>query len=142
MKMYEVQAKCGHVGRKNYVLKNFAILAENGREAALITRGLPRVKHHHKDAIREVKEINEERYREIQVTNRLDPYFSCHCVQDQRAYVEPDIYIEEKWLVETKMDENYKIVYFGKEKIRKPKRFIRNYCSEQEEMWGSNNGIN
>lgn len=136
MKMYEVQAKCGHVGKNYYVLKNFAVKAENGKDAANIIRWMPRVKHHHKDAIRVVKEIDSERYWEIQVTNRMDPYFSCHCVQDQRAYSESDIYAEEKWLVETKSDENYKIVYSGKNKIRKPKKYIRNYCLEEEDVWG------
>ena len=136
MKMYEVQAKCGHVGREKYVLKSFAVLAENGREAASITRGLPRVKHHHKDAIRGVKEIDLDRYQEIRITNRMDPYFSCHCVQDQRAYIEPDIYAEAKWLVETKTDESHKVVYFGKKRIRRPKKFIRNYSVELEGVWG------
>ena len=77
MKYYEVEAKCGHVGRKNYVLKNFPVMAENGRKAAEKTRGRPRVKHHHKDAIRKVTEIDETRYLELMNINRADPYFQC-----------------------------------------------------------------
>lgn len=136
MKMYEVQAKCGHVGRKYYVLKNFAVIAENGKDAASITRWMPRVKHHHKDAIRSVVEIDQERYRELKITNRMDPYFSCHCVQDQRSYTEPDIYPEKHRWLEEEVDENYKAVFAGKEKIRKPKKYIRNYCLETEDVWG------
>ena len=51
MGMYEVCAKCGHVGRYNYVDKIFAVKASSGKEAAAKVRNFPRVKHDHKDAI-------------------------------------------------------------------------------------------
>ena len=49
----------------NYIIKTFAICAENGREAASRARWMPRVKHHAKDAILSVKEIDEFEYDEI-----------------------------------------------------------------------------
>ena len=48
---YEVLAKCGHVGKKHYVPVKFAVIAEDGKEAAKMVRYFPRVKHNHKDAI-------------------------------------------------------------------------------------------
>jgi len=55
-KFYIVTAKCGHVGKSKYILIDFPVIAEDGREAAKIARQIPRVKHHHKDAIRNVEE--------------------------------------------------------------------------------------
>lgn len=129
MKLYEVVAKCGHVGRKNYVLKSFPVKAENGREAAKITRYFPRVKHHHKDAIREVIEIDEIRFCELLNNNNEDPYFHCNCVQDQRAYTEINIY-KEKVLVDDEEPESTKM-FIGKTLVRKPKKYIRNYYYEE-----------
>lgn len=133
MKLYKVIAKCGHVGKKQYVLKTFAVKAEDGRDAAKIVRDFPRVKHHHKDAIKDVSEITEKQYDEIIEINRNDPYFTCSCVQDQRCYDEPDIYLEEKYLDEEISYEpvNKKRVYAGKILIRKPKRFIHNFFLEE-----------
>ena len=51
MKLFEVEAKCGHVGRKYFTLKVFPVKANSRKEAAAIVRNIPRVKHHHKDAI-------------------------------------------------------------------------------------------
>ena len=84
MGMYEVCAKCGHVGRYNYVDKTFAVIASSGKEAAAIVRDYPRVKHNHKDAIRYVEPIDSTRYAEIIAANAQDPYFFCHSVQEQR----------------------------------------------------------
>ena len=88
MKMFKVTAKCGHVGRNHYVVKNFPVQASNGREAAKIARDLPRVKHHHKDAIINVEEITLSEYYLLIQQNCNDPYFRCHNVQDQRCYEE------------------------------------------------------
>ena len=52
---YKVTAKCGHVGRNNYIEKDFFVKADSGRDAALIVRCKPRVKHDRKDAILSVK---------------------------------------------------------------------------------------
>ena len=136
MKMYEVVAKCGHVGRKYYAQKNFAVFALNGRDAAKITRELPRVKHHHKDAILSVREIDEQRFYEIKEITSRDPYFSCTCIQDQRSYVDSDIYTEEAWMEEEFEEECCKPVFVGKNRIRKPKKYVRNFRVDEEGIWG------
>ena len=57
-----VKTKCGHVGRNMYVPIDFAIWAENAREAAVIARQRPGVKRNHPDAILSVTEITREEY--------------------------------------------------------------------------------
>ena len=135
MKLYEVTAKCGHVGRKYYALKTFAVEADNGREAAKIVREFPRVKHHHKDAIRNVREVDYDRFEEIKLFNELDPYFHCTCVQDQRSYDDPDIYPEERYIIEQVYFNSSKIIYDGKTRVKKPKKYIKN--KYLEEGWAS-----
>ena len=131
MKLFEVKTKCGHVGRKYYALKSFAVKAENGREAAEIARSIPRVKHDHKDAIVDVQEVNYFRYAEIIELNKLDPYFKCHNVQEQRSYSDPDIYPEAECTVKVKMTDVRKQVFKGKTIIRKPRKYIKNYYLEE-----------
>lgn len=81
---YEVIAKCGHVGKKYYVPIKFAVIAENGKEAAKLVRQFPRVKHNHKDAILNVNKIDYERYLEIFEMNKNDPYLKCHSRKEQK----------------------------------------------------------
>ena len=59
--LFEVQAKCGHVGKNMYTLKTFAVNTSSRAEAAALVRNLPRVKHHHRDAILRVAEIDRKR---------------------------------------------------------------------------------
>lgn len=87
---FEVVAKCGHVGRGHYVPISFAIIAENGKEAAKITRQMPRVKHHNKYAIISVNKIDYERYQEIINENHNDPYLRCHSKQEQKLITDFD----------------------------------------------------
>ena len=131
MSFYEVKAKCGHVGRKFYALKTFAIKAENGREAARIARDIPRVKHHHKDAIVDVKKIEYDRYIEIIEMNQDDPYFKCHNVQEQRDYIDNDIYPEVFRVRQHKDGCSIKKIHKGKTLVKKPKTYIRNYYLEE-----------
>lgn len=84
MKYYEVEVKCGHVGKNNYIIKKFYVRAESGKDAARFARSLPRVKHHHKDAIRNVIEISYEDYLLGRERNDLDSYFQATNVQEQR----------------------------------------------------------
>lgn len=91
MGMYEVCAKCGHVGRNYFVDKVFAVMASNGKEAAAKVRNYPRVKHDHKDVIRYVQIIDPFRYADIVAANKADPYFSCHNIQEQRRLCKLDI---------------------------------------------------
>lgn len=83
-KYYEVVAKCGHVGKKYYVLIKFAVIAEDGREAAKMVRRFPRVKHNHKDAILSVSKIDYERYLEVVEMNQNDLYLKCHSRREQK----------------------------------------------------------
>ncbi len=87
-KFFKVTAVCGHVGRKNGLLKDFAINTNSAEDAAKIARDLPRVKHHNKKAIRQVVEITREEYFELLDKNRKDPYFSCTSIQDQNKTCE------------------------------------------------------
>ena len=82
-KYYKVVAKCGHVGRNNYTLKEFAIISNSAKESAEIIRNTPRVKHHHKDARRSVEEISFEEYKEIKRKNSSDPFFNSHSRQEE-----------------------------------------------------------
>lgn len=84
MKYFKVKAKCGHVGKNHYILKSLYIKAENAKEAAKIARTTPRVKHHHRDAIREVKKISLEEYSLGIRANAIDPYFNVHNSTEQR----------------------------------------------------------
>ena len=123
MKVFKVTAKCGHVGRSYYVIKSFPIQAPNGKEAAKIARSLPRVKHHHKDAIISVEEITLTDYYLLVQKNNNDPYFSCQCVQDQRRYEE--IVYSESYEEERSYEAPHKTIYYGKEILRNPKKFMR-----------------
>ena len=84
MKYYQVEAKCGHVGRNNYILKKFYVRAINGKEAASKVRKFPRVKHHHKDAIRSVEDISYEEYLNGLNERSNDEYFLVHSSSEQR----------------------------------------------------------
>ena len=86
-KYYTVIAKCGHVGRKNYIPIKFAVVAESGKEAAKKVRQFPRVKHDHKDAILDVRCITLEEFLEIREINHNDPYLKCHSRQEQNLIV-------------------------------------------------------
>ena len=86
-KYFMVIAKCGHVGRKNYIPVKFAVVAESGKEAAKKVRQFPRVKHDHKDAILDVRCITLEEFLEIKEINENDPYLKCHSRQEQNLIV-------------------------------------------------------
>lgn len=97
MLYYRVVAKCGHVGRNKFILKNIYVKAGNGKDAAKIVRVTPRVKHHHKDAIREVKEITYDEYHNGLKEMNEDMYFKVSNSVDQKllCYIsENDIYSE------------------------------------------------
>lgn len=85
MKYYKVRAKCGHVGKNHYILKDFYVKANNGKEAAKKIRYTPRVKHHQKDAIQEVDEISLEEFAIGKKTVSEDMYFKVHNSTEQRS---------------------------------------------------------
>ena len=84
MKYFEVIAKCGHVGKNKCIFITFACAAENGKEAAAKVSLYKRVKHDHKDAIRDVQEITFEEYMKLRSENDADPYLHCKNPQEQR----------------------------------------------------------
>lgn len=86
-KYYMVIAKCGHVGKSKYIPIKFAVVAENGKAAAKKVREFPRVKHNHKDAILDVKEITLEDFIYINNINTLDPYLQCRSKHEQKLIV-------------------------------------------------------
>ena len=90
MNYYLVTAKCGHVGRHYYIPITFPVKAENGREAAKITRQIPRVKHNRKDAIIECRKVDMEEYVMQQIINACDPYLQATSKQEQNKMV-PDV---------------------------------------------------
>lgn len=81
---YKVVAKCGHVGRNNYIPVQFAVIALNGKEAAKKVRDYTRVKHNHKDAILNCTEISYADYLELLDINSKDEYLRCVNIQQQR----------------------------------------------------------
>lgn len=85
MKYFRVLAKCGHVGRQYYIPVDFAIVAEDGRQAATIVRQKARVKHDHKDAILSTEEISFEEFMQLRSKNDADPYLHCKNIQQQRG---------------------------------------------------------
>ncbi len=85
-----VSVKCGHVGRNNYIVKDFPIVASTAKEAATMARYVGRAKHHLKDAIVNVERVSEDLYMVQEDRNQNDPYFSCKNAQDQRTAC-PDI---------------------------------------------------
>ena len=132
MYMYEVCAKCGHVGRNYYVDKLFVVRANTAKEAARIVRDFPRVKHHHKDAIRYVRMIDEARYWEVREMNNIDPYFLCHNIQEQRRTCEITPICESQVeAFEEVEDISKKRFYDGKKAIKNPKKYFKNNNCEE-----------
>lgn len=93
---FEVEAKCGHVGKNKYILKNFYIKTESAKKAAFIIRNVPRVKHDHKDAIRNVREITYEEYVEGAKRMEVDDYFRIHNSSEQKAILTENVFYEER----------------------------------------------
>lgn len=81
---FAVETKCGHVGKNKCIYIWFAVKAEDGKEAAAKARGYKRVKHHHKDAIRQVRKITFAEYVQLMLTNSNDQYLRCKNIQQQR----------------------------------------------------------
>ena len=126
--MYEVCAKCGHVGMNYFTVKTFAVMTATRKEAAAQVRAFPRVKHDQKDAIISVVEIDQERYWEIREANRLDPYFTCSSIQEQRALCRIERYREvEHTQVKRLEKQTGKSTYYNKMVVRNAKKYMNNY---------------
>ena len=84
IRYFAVETKCGHVGKNKCIYIWFAVKAENGKLAAARAREYKRVKHHHKDAIKKVREISYEEFIQLRFENMSDPYLQCKNIQQQR----------------------------------------------------------
>lgn len=82
-----VTAKCGHVGKNNYIEIDFPVFSTDGKAAAQHVKELPRVKHDHKDVIINVVAVDYERYYEQLNINRQDPYLNVTNKQDQKRLI-------------------------------------------------------
>ena len=91
-KYYKVVAKCGHVGRNNYIEVEFPVRAYSKKEAAEMVRMFPRVKHHQKDAIKMVSEIDVESYNYLKEEYSNDNYNFVHSIQEQKLYCGLNLY--------------------------------------------------
>lgn len=129
-KYFEIVAKCGHVGKRKYYEGTFYISAEDGKIAADVVRGIPRVKHDHKYAILSVTKIDEEEYLLGIEKGRNNPYFLCDSQQEQKMYWEeisqfvkdePVIYDEKEDLRQERRLSN---AYY---KMRRDKQMLRSY---------------
>ena len=113
-KYFAVTVKFGHVGQHKCIIKTVPLTAESGKEAAYQARWMPRVKHHDKHAIIDVKEIDLETYFILMIEKSLDPYFQCKNIQEQRNECE-GIEDEVQYMEEDEID------YESREKARKSK---------------------
>ena len=89
-KYYQVTAKCGHVGKGNYVPINFAVRAYTASEASQIAKKFPRVKKQLWDCIIACVEISKKEYKELLRINREDPYLNCRCARDHALVPDED----------------------------------------------------
>ena len=110
-KYFAVTTKCGHVGKGKFIIKTFAVVASDGKDAAEIARWLPRVKHHNKECILDVKKISEEMFQVLLEENSKDLYFQCRNVQEQKEKC-PEIYEDVQNLYSKSKDYKFKTFIF------------------------------
>lgn len=84
IKYFRVTAKCGHVGKGNYVPVAFAVKAESRKEASQKVIIYPRVKKQLNDAIISCEEIDRDSYKELVQANKEFKYLQCKCNRQQR----------------------------------------------------------
>lgn len=131
MSYFVVKAKFGHVGRNNYILKNLYFCADSGKEAAEKARWTSRVKHHHKDAIREVKKISLEEYSFGIDEMSNDLYFKVRNSSEQRRLMiinSKEVYREPEKIVYKKRRNGQYLKIIAREKELK-KECLR-WCLE------------
>ncbi len=130
-KYFKVCAKCGHVGRNRYYEGVFYKTANSAKEAAKIVRNCARVKHHHKDAILSVEEIDVNRYIMGLISLLDESYRICKNKKEQMLFWNEisEHVKDEKPLnnFQKKTEQPIKNIYYGKQKIKKPKKFFRLY---------------
>jgi hypothetical protein len=83
-KYFKVTAKCGHVGKGNYVPVAFAVKAESRSAASQKVMTYHRVKKQLNDAIISCEEIDRDSYKELVQANKEFKYLQCKCNRQQR----------------------------------------------------------
>lgn len=86
MNYYKVAAKCGHVGKRHFIIKDFYVKAEDGKEAARKARFFPRVKHDWRDAIISVELITKDEFIQGWELHNNDLFFQVSNTTEQRLY--------------------------------------------------------
>lgn len=119
MRYFKVIAKCGHVGKGHYIPKEFYVMANDKKEAAARVRWFPRVKHHWKNAIEEVCEIQKNEYDLGEANTKNDLYFRVTNSTDQRIYeaIDWDEVHDRETTEKKERDKNY-TYYARMKKIR------------------------
>jgi hypothetical protein len=129
IRYFAVKTKCGHVGKAYYIPIDFAIRANDAKEAAEFARHIKRAKHDHKDCVLGVKEINYQQYLELREKNSKDPYLNCKNKQEQNMLdlsdrLVPDPHYKKE--VERKGKcQNQNRTYYKKEEIRNPHKYYK-----------------
>lgn len=113
----------------------FPIKADNGKEAARIARMIPRVKHHHKDAIISCVKVDKDLFDRQIETNRIDPYLVSKSKKEQKETVKD---LDERIVKDTHQDELKKVVRKTKPNLKYQKYKYINACSlvveEEDEL--------
>lgn len=133
--MFEVEVKCGHVGKNHYILKTVPVIAENKKAAAAKARLLPRVKHDHPDAVRQVRVIDAPRYAELVKVHRTDLYFQCRSIQEQRELCNDlEIFLEvpQKQKSRRRTEPQERVRFVGKERVQNLKRYLKYYVVSED----------
>ena len=141
-KYFSVKTKCGHVGKFHCVWIDFAVAAENAKEAAEIARQIARVKHHHKNAIKEVIEITVDEFLKLKAINDADPYLHAKNHREQlqiegfEERIELDEYnIAKKHQKSSKKESLEFRVKRANAKEKSHKRALKEYFYEEAIAW-------
>ncbi len=133
----KVYVKCGHVGINNCIKIWLPIEAENKKDAAEIARYAPRVKHHHKDAIIDVKVISKKEFDDLITINKADPYLNCHSKQEQNKIIDLYERIEEDYYNTSKKENpiQHEYTIYKNRMVRNVRKYSKynNYFYNEEE---------
>ena len=141
-KYFSVKTKCGHVGKFHCVWIDFAVAAENAKEATEKVKQYGRVKRHQKSCIESVAQIDFEDFMMLKAKNDADPYLHCKSVQEQRAIegfeerIELDEYNIARFSKKTTKKESLEFrVKRANAKEKSHKRALKEYFYEEAIAW-------
>ena len=81
---FKARVKVGHVGRGHYFAAEVPIIARSAKEAALLAKYHPCVKHDAADAVEAIMPIEYEEYMILRDEIYNNPYFLAFNIQQQR----------------------------------------------------------